>query len=536
MPAYKISSFGGAFQGVSPHLLPNESAQVAENCQILDGALVPFNGNTTVNTPTKSGVIDSIYYWAGTHWFHWATDVDVIRSPVGGNTTDRVIFTGDTEPRITDNSIATTGGTDYPENYYKLGIPAPTTAPTAVLGVGGGCDAEDQINVSYAYSYVSAWGEEGALSDPSTSVSRCPGQTVDLSNLAVAPTGNYNITQKRIYRTYNGEYYLVATLPIATTTYADVIADSALVTLNISADWETPPDDLSGINLLPNGIAVGFSGNQLIPSFPYQPHAYPTSLRQSVDYDIVGLGVFGQNVLVCTEGNPYIATGVSASGMSLDKLELDQACVSKRSITSVGANGAVYASPDGLVMVSMSGVQIVTEQLFTREQWQALNPSSIIGRAHEGRYYGFYDTGAVQKGFVIDLRDPAKGFIDLDLDVTAGYQDLLTDDLYLMIGSNIVRFNDDNGSPLTYTWKSKTFRSATLHNMAVAQVFADSYTDVTFKLYADGVLKSTVTPTNSDPFYLPSGYLARDWEIQLEGTDIVREVAFGTSTAALKEI
>ena len=58
----------------------------------------------------------------------------------------------------------------------------------------------------------------------------------------------------------------------------------------------------------------------------------------------------------------------------------------------------------------------------------------------------------------------------------------------------------------------------------VAKVSADSYSSLTFKLFADGSLKHTQTVTNANIFRLPGGYQAKSFEIQLEGTDTINEV------------
>jgi hypothetical protein len=59
---------------------------------------------------------------------------------------------------------------------------------------------------------------------------------------------------------------------------------------------------------------------------------------------------------------------------------------------------------------------------------------------------------------------------------------------------------------------------------------------VTFKLYADGVLKMTKTVQNNNQFRLPSGFRAYEWALQLEGTSEVIEAAIADSTAELKQV
>ena len=58
----------------------------------------------------------------------------------------------------------------------------------------------------------------------------------------------------------------------------------------------------------------------------------------------------------------------------------------------------------------------------------------------------------------------------------------------------------------------------------VAKISAESYSDLTFKLYADGSLKHTQTVTNNNIFRLPGGYQAKAFHIVIEGTDAVNEV------------
>src|SRR3546814_5924697 len=96
----------------------------------------------------------------------------------------------------------------------------------------------------------------------------------------------------------------------------------------------------------------------------------------------------GTSVVVGTTGSPYLATGSRPASYSMAKLELDQACVSKRSMVELHGVGVVYASPDGLVLVGYGGTRLATENHFTRDEWQLLRPQTIEGYAWEGRYLG----------------------------------------------------------------------------------------------------------------------------------------------------
>jgi hypothetical protein len=195
----------------------------------------------------------------------------------------------------------------------------------------------------------------------------------------------------------------------------------------------------------------------------------------------------------------------------------------------------MYASPDGLIFVSMSGqVQNVTESLFSRAEWQLLVPSSIHGYYHDGRYHGFYNTGAVSRGFIFDPSQGASAFTFVDTYATAGYSDLLQDALYLKVGTTIAKWNAGS-TQMSYTWKSAIFEMAYPSNPGCAQVVAKAY-PLTFKLYADGSLKHTQTVADANPFWLPSGYRARNFEIELTGTAEILMVHVASSPQELKTL
>jgi hypothetical protein len=193
---------------------------------------------------------------------------------------------------------------------------------------------------------------------------------------------------------------------------------------------------------------------------------------QAVDFPIVGLGAIDTTLVVLTTGSPYFIQGSSPGGMVVVKADLDQSCVSKRSIVSMGG-GVLYASPDGLVLLSTSGSRVVTADRFSREDWQKLNPTTIHAYGHDLRYVAFHTAdpdGAT--GFVYDV---ASGeFIKHTLTATAGYQDLRNDALYVVTpGDAIVKWGQ--GNRLTGVWRSKKATMPHTTSFASAQVEAEAY-------------------------------------------------------------
>jgi hypothetical protein len=290
---------------------------------------------------------------------------------------------------------------------------------------------------------------------------------------------------------------------------------------------------LKGLKALSNGAAIGFKDNTAYLSEPNLPHAWPH--EYSIEDTIVGIGVFRQSAVLLTAGRPYLMSGADPAAMSTERLELAQACVSKRSIVETG-DGVLYASPDGIVSISSGGMDVLTKGILTRAQWQAYNPSSMQAAVHESRYHVLYQIDGGSRGWLIfDFSGQGATFSTSNLNastaVTALYSDNRTDTLYMAQGTNIVRF--DAGSPLTYTWRSKTFRAPFVMNFGKAQVVSSAY-PVTFKLYGDGALRFTKSVSDGNLFHLPSGYRALDYQIELAGTSDITQVSVATSAVELR--
>lgn len=539
MAIITIKSYGGVSPKTPARYLPDNMAQTALNCDLNNTSLKPQYGlGSTVVILPKAGTPQTIYRFGQDiisdtqYWFHWTFDVDVCRSQIIGDTSEWTFFTGDGAPKATYAALATSGS-EYPAASRPLGLPAPTTALTPTLG----SFTPDETSTSETWLYVWTWVNkeagyefESAPSPASSSVNVYVGQSVVLSGRGAVPSG-YVVTHWRVYRAVAGTYLFVAEVPVATSAYTDSVLAEGLGEELPSLTWLQPPDTLKGLINLPNGVMAGFVGRDVYFCDPYHPHAWPLQYVQSVDFPVVGLGRMDTTLAVLTTGTPYFMQGSSPDVTVVVKSDLEQACSSKQSIVST--NGVVlYASPDGLVMLATNGSKLVTEQYFTRAQWQAqFKPDSIHAYAHEQKYYGFYDTGTVQGGFIYDL--VTGQFILHDIYATAGYTDLLRDKLFLAFSDRTIKVWGA-GSAKTYTWKSKRFTLPQVTGFSCAQVEAEAY-PVTAKFYAAGTLIHTQTVSGRAPFRLPVAP-DRDWEVQLEGTHEVFSVAIATSVEELANV
>lgn len=542
MTAIVVNAFNGLKPISNPRMLQQTEAQVADNVRLVSGALTPLKGLTTLKATTLNPPTTIFRYGTSNtetdYWLEFSTDTDIMRSPIAQDQWNRLYWTApNARPRYATSDMILGNTLPYPTNSYELGIPNPGAAPTITSFTPAPSGSTPETR-TYVFTFVSAYGEEGPPSAASALQSVDPASPVTITVPGGAPAGSYNITLKRIYRSSTvgsrAQFQFVAEIPVATTTYVDSITQANLGETLGTDLWVAPPVGLKGLRLMANGAAVGFVGKTVYFSEPNLPHAWPH--QYPVDDEIVGIATYGQTVAVLTTGFPILLQGIDPAAMAMTKTLLPQSCSSKRSVVETG-DGVIFASPDGLTSIG-SNTGVITQNLYNRDQWQALNPSSMQCYVYNGRVVILYTTtGNVNGIIVLDISGQGATLTTSNVNTAAamscGYYDPRSDTLYLAQGQSIKRF--DRGSNLSMTWKSKIFRLPYQQNFTVAQVRAEGY-PMTFKLYADGVLKHTQTVSSSNQFRLPSGFRGLDWEFQIEGTNEVSEVLVAQSSDELKSV
>jgi hypothetical protein len=580
MAAIKLTGFIGEQPLIKPHLLPDTAAQDAYDLRLDDGGLTPIRQPVQVDT-AGSATDKSIVRFDG-EWLSFAGTVHAVPGPVAD---DRLYFTGDGVPKM---RVA--------GEIYDLAVPAPTAAlGTAVSGTGTG-------NVAtrlYVYTFVTAFGEESEPSAASAETDWQSGQTVTLSGFEAAPAGR-NITKQRIYRSQTGEVgtylYFIAERDVSSSDFLDDIAVDAFNEPLPSADWTAPPDGLSGIISLPNGMMAAFVGRDLYFCEPWRPHAWPEKYVLTTDYPIVALGAVGSVLIVMTEGQPYYVSGSHPSVMRMEKIERNLPCINPRAVVDLGY-AIAYPSRDGLVVIGGDvNPRIVTANLFNRDKWLSLSPSTAVASQISGRYVMFYDTVDAQANVVAGAL-----FIDVggtpyllrsSVKASAVWYDLTASKLYfLKLGTNdICEFDPSTGSAAIYSWRSKEFRLTAPTNFGVVQVDADSKLNAEEVARIDAEIEATrqanatliaagpingemnshvlnahtvggdmlaplpdaaVTPeitifadgtpiasidTINRPVRLPSGFLARSWEVAAKGRTSISQILLGHTLSDLKQV
>ena len=422
----------------------------------------------------------------------------------------------------------------WPYLPVTLGIRYRSSKANILSATGKTLDTITKETRVYAYTWVSIiddWERESAPSPPSDSIDVYPKQGVTVT-LPSGPSEG-QVTHWRLYRSVSGTYLFVGEYQASTLSAYDALEAAGLGETIPSLTWDAPPDELRGLINLPNGMMAGFVGRDLYFCDPYHPHAWPVNYSQTIDFPVVGLGRMDTTLAVLTTGVPYIIQGSHPDSLVAVKSDLEQSCVAKRSIVSMN-NSVFYASPDGLMRLAPSGSEMVTANIMTQAQWQALKPETIHAYGHDGRYMAFYSDGR-PGGFVFDTREGQLYFHTIER-VAASYADLQTDTLYVVVGTSLYVWGQ--GDSRTGVWRSKRFTFPQITGFSCVQVEAEEYPPnrpVVCRVFADGEKILTHTVRDRAPFRLPA-IQAREWEFEISVTAEIFNFAVAQSMSEIASV
>ena len=141
MAYFKLITFGGLAPQVSPRLLKDNLAQTAQDVNLDSGRLVPITEDSQTLVLSSSSRTSIFKYTdSPERWLQFDEDVDVVPGPIAGDTNDTVYWSGQSYPRMGRSSVIV-GSAPFPSNFYRLGVPAPTAAPTVALKAPTGINA-----------------------------------------------------------------------------------------------------------------------------------------------------------------------------------------------------------------------------------------------------------------------------------------------------------------------------------------------------------------------------------------------------------
>lgn len=450
MAVIKISQFGGEMPLLNARLLPGNAASSSYNVRLNDGILTPVRKASSTGFSASNASHKTIFRFLD-GWLSFANEVWAATGPVAQ---DRLYYTGDGAPKMLVS-----------DTVYGLAVQTPADAPSVAVSGSGSGDVQTR---TYVYTWVTDFGEESAPCTATDLIDWQSGQTVTLSGFEAIPTGRA-ISKQRIYRSQTGSsgtyYYFIAERDASTSDFVDTVPVDGFQDVLPSSDWTPPPDGLSGLVAMPNGIMAAFVGPDLYFCEPYRPHAWPEKYILTIPHDIVGLAAVGQALIVMTTGQPYIVQGSHPDSMADAKIEAPFACINSRSIVNLGF-GVAYAANDGLVLIRGDGsVSLATEQMFSREQWNALLPDQVVAGQFGGVYTLFYDIvdeyGSARNEMLLINVNSATTLSRSSEKADAVFYDLAESGLYFKRPDEtaIMRYDELSRPRETMYWRSKEFYS-----------------------------------------------------------------------------
>lgn len=628
-----FQQFSGIAPRIAPRLLPATLAQEALDVKLWSGELRPHYADTIIKyIPSHTQSIYR-YKWKNKkyNWLGWAKSVNVVKGPVYDDENNRIylMVNDGTGFLVTDSSLLE--DRDYIDGLeskaYAVAIPEPGQSDIWVSGGTGSGDIESR---SYVYCYVRQWSDgtidvgksSGPLKNSSDrsryTVDVRPGQVVDMS--IVDPIAHANgigagINKIYIYRSEvtsagqalysyvdqfdvntnrvtnnpaavwvsNGSYYK----------YSDSKPNTSLGEACPSIYWDAPVTGLKGLVSLQNGLFAAYKDSTIYVSDWNAPHAWPYEHTVTIDYPIVGLGSFGNTIVVCTEAAPVLITVTDPTKPTTRAIQENCPCVSAGSIVST-RNGVIFASTNGLVLINSASPTFITEKIITQDEWLPLHPESLQAAFLNNTYYGFF-TNPTEKaaGFLFDLDSytystvynsiVSSGMVYTSQPTKIVYNDVEQSQLYVCYPLenktqySLNSFGTDSRINKSFRWRSKVNVSpqglftlscaqvnftklsslkpeppvweGRLAGSALGMVYVNKqpvngwcktntielYDKTVFNYYVDGKLRFTKNIVDSKPFRLPSGFRGETVEIELKSNSHVHSVILASSMGELVE-
>lgn len=628
-----FQQFSGIAPRIAPRLLPATLAQEALDVKLWSGELRPHYADTIIKYIPSNTQSIYRYKWKNKkyNWLGWAKSVNVAKGPVYNDENNRiyVMVNDGTGFLVTDSSLLE--DRDYinglESKAYAVAIPEPGQSDIWISGGTGSGDIESR---SYVYCYVRQWADgtidvgksSGPLKNSSDksryTVDVRPGQVVDMSiidPLLYANGANVGINKVYIYRsevTSAGQalYSYVdqfdinpnrvtnnpAAVWIADGTYykySDSKPNTSLGEACPSIYWDPPVGGLKGLVSLQNGLFAAYKDSTVYVSDWNAPHAWPYEHTVTIDYPIVGLGSFGNTIVVCTEAAPVLITVTDPTKPTTRAIQENCPCVSAGSIVST-RNGVIFASTNGLVLINSASPTFITEKIITQDEWLPLHPESLQAAFLNNTYYGFF-TNPTEKaaGFLFDLDSytystvynsiVSSGMVYTSQLTKIVYNDVEQSQLYVCYPLenktqySLNSFGTDSRINKSFRWRSKVNVSpqglftlscaqvnftklsslkpeppvweGRLAGSALGMVYVNKqpvngwcktntielYDKTVFNYYVDGKLRFTKNIVDSKPFRLPSGFRGETVEIELKSNSHVHSVILASSMGELVE-
>lgn len=547
MPGFKINTFSGEMPRANPMTMPPSVAEFALDVNLENGSLRPWRERLPVHTapaPVRG------FIRVGCCW-------------LTGPCAEFSLLWPSCE------LVVRTGAQDYPEiatfeqacrdEWCRLGVPCPSIAPSAQAAVAPNLDPNlRNLELrAYRYTWVNRLGQEGGGSPPSVPFPTNDGATSIVQLPANCPDPAYCIERINIYRLatplesggeksnpQNTEYYFVDSVPCGTTVYTDTKTlfdlggENGELAIFTREESVPPPDNLTGVVCLENGMLAGISGRFVVMSEPFAPHSWPLKFYKELWETPVALAAVASTLYVGTTGTPYTIDGRNdpqGDGLTTVLRHREPLpCVSKRSMVAA-SGGAYYASDDGLVAISGQNSRVVSESLFSKVDWQRLHPNRMQGALLDGFYFGISDVAGIRlKTNEAEHIDDAKAALTRLSDRPDAMWRSPEGFLFMAQDGVISQWNG-GASDRVYTWRSLRQHLPKSLSLNAGQVDMGIPGNVTVDHVSEkGTFTRNVWETMD--YRLPVWFSVREVQLQFSGTGEIMQGGVGTSVKEMVRV
>jgi hypothetical protein len=348
-------------------------------------------------------------------------------------------------------------------------------------------------------------------------------------------------------------FQYLADVPLSQTTFFDDVTSDHLQEAMVTDGWIGPPDDdaatfpggpLRHPCVVASSFLAGHNRQMVCFSEPGTTHAWPAAYYAPHSERIIKTLSRGPDLVVLTDGHPYVYTGVHPSAMS--PLKLAESVPLAHPDAAIEVQGYVFfASQSGLFSIGPDNrIEKVSHAWFLDEQWAALDPTTM--RFYQHRNYLLIDcAGDVLTGprlLAVNVADIEQAPRWFDINIQAGWTGTGLDQLYYVPdgSSTLYRFNE--GSAMPYRWRSADYSFHEPKSFSCIRVRVSGDVDPIVTVRArrhDGFYfeHSFTYPASRHPWrYLPGGFRGEVWSVEISGTAIVRSVELAQSPGELTHV
>lgn len=404
MAELKLTRFTGLIPRIHRRNLPESASTKALDVDLSGFTLKPFRQNKKVSDDTGNFLYaDGCCYITSDNC---KASVDIVES----------------EYKI----VVATGIRDYPvqniydkacnDEWFRLGFPEATKPnaqsinfkPKIFTNASGDVGDFSREVRQYYYTMVTCLDDGSACQESAPSL---PSDIIDCHNTddvvvsgILTDSADYKIDKVRIYcaTTYldfdgkenEGVFLEVGEIPFGSGTFVHRISTGYGGECQ-TEEYDNLPDNASNIQYCGNGQLAALVGCELWMSEPLMPHAWPESFRygrfKGKPIRFLGTESIGY---ILTDSNPSIIEIESPCTLpgcrKVTTLEETHPIISYNSACTYNGS-CFYATSDGIVMLSGTTTSVITSPMFSRDDWLAIAPWTLIGVVHDGYYYGFTD-------------------------------------------------------------------------------------------------------------------------------------------------